>query len=81
LKQELAVRRRSAMATCGCGCGETTVVGLFRPAHDQQLRTQTEKRARGLVALARIVDAVEEFARGRLSLDAFGARVLSHFPR
>jgi len=69
------------MATCGCGCGETTVVGLFRPGHDQKLRTETEKRAGGLVALARIVDAVEEFARGELSLDAFGARVLSHFPR
>lgn len=47
------------MKECGCGCGEATGGGEFRPGHDQKLRTELERRAGGLRNLARMVEALE----------------------
>jgi hypothetical protein len=69
------------MVICGCGCGQQTAGGLFLPGHDQRLRTDVERRAGGLVALARLVEAAEEYVGGRLSLEALGSKVRSQFLR
>ena len=58
-----------------CGCGERTSGGVFRPGHDQKLRTSLENRAGGLSGLARLVDAAEHYADGRLPLEDFGKAV------
>jgi hypothetical protein len=63
------------MGQCICGCGETTAGGTFLPGHDQRLRTETERRAGGLIPLAALVDAAETFARGKLSQEMFAERV------
>jgi hypothetical protein len=63
------------MATCSCGCGERTGGGLFRPGHDQKLRTDLERRAGGLLNLSRLVAAAERFAEGQSQLDTLGEAV------
>jgi hypothetical protein len=58
------------MSSCSCGCGERTAGGVFKPGHDQKLRTELEQRAGGLLSLAKLVDTAEQFAEGRTSLDS-----------
>lgn len=58
-----------------CGCSWATAGGTFLPGHDQRLRTETDRRAGGLPALAVLVDAAETFARETLSLEMLGERV------
>ena len=67
------------MALCACGCEETTAGGLFKPGHDQRLRTKVEERAGGLVALARLIESAEEYASGRMDLEEFAGRVRKQF--
>ena len=67
------------MAFCACGCGESTAGGLFRPGHDQRLRTRVEEQAGGLVALARLVDEAEQLAKGTMDVDEFLGRVRRQF--
>ena len=66
---------------CACGCGEVPSSGLFRPGHDQRLRAELERRLGGLLALADLVTAAEQFADGALLLDAFGRQVNALFVR
>lgn len=68
------------MASCGCGCGERTGGGVFKPGHDQKLRTDLERRAGGLLSLANLVDAAAEFADGRSSLETLGQAAADHCP-
>lgn len=63
------------MGQCICGCGKATAGGTFLPGHDQRLRTETERRAGGLLPLAVLVDAAETFAKRTLSLEMLGERV------
>ena len=58
--------------TCNCGCGGTPARGLFLPGHDQKLRTRLEEAVGGLQSLARLVDASEQYAAGKLPLEALG---------
>jgi len=63
----------NVMSSCACGCGKQTAGGSFVPGHDQKLRTRTEERVGGVVALAKLVDSVEQLARGQLSNADFEA--------
>ena len=63
------------MSECACGCGERTAGGTFRPGHDQKLRADTEARAGGLLSLARLIDAVEDYMAERTSSEALAARI------
>ncbi|HET7458111.1 MAG TPA: hypothetical protein VFJ74_10715 [Gemmatimonadaceae bacterium] len=60
---------------CACGCGEPTEGGVFRPGHDQKLRTALERRVGGLLALRELVAAAEAHAHGRLPAEALGLKV------
>ena len=42
--------------TCACGCGLETKGGMFRPGHDQKLRSAIEEAVGGLEALRAIVE-------------------------
>lgn len=64
---------------CECGCGETAVVGSFRPGHDQKLRTDLERRVGGLLALRSLVEAAEAFAAGRSHSNALTENVRTIF--
>jgi len=66
------------MGICACGCSGATQGGVFLPGHDQKLRTDIENRVGGLLKLARIVEAAEEYVSGGLSLESFGERVRMH---
>jgi hypothetical protein len=66
---------------CACGCGEQTAGGTFRPGHDSQLRASAERRAGGVIRLARLVDAAEAYARGELPLELLGERVRTLIPK
>ena len=68
------------MSECACGCGERTAGGTFRPGHDQKLRADTEARAGGLLSLARLVDAVEDYMGEGMSSDALVARIRAIWP-
>ena len=57
------------MKSCSCGCGEPTGGGVFKPGHDQKLRADLERRAGGLLNLAKLVEAAEQVAQGRASVD------------
>lgn len=63
------------MTICACGCGQTTAGGTFAPGHDQKLRAEIESRAGGLLALARLMDELEEFVAARVSLEHLGETV------
>ena len=67
------------MSDCACGCGTRTAGGVFAPGHDQKLRAETEHRVGGVIALARLVDAAENYATGRLSLADFESRLKATF--
>lgn len=69
------------MALCACGCGNQTAGATFAPGHDQKLRAQTEERVGGIVALAKLVNAVERFASGQLSSAALEAHIRRLFHR
>ena len=60
------------MSSCSCGCGEQTAGGVFRPGHDQKLRTDLEQRAGGLLSLSKLIETAEQFAEGRTSLASLG---------
>jgi hypothetical protein len=60
---------------CACGCGQATSGGEYRPGHDQKLRAQLERRVGGLSGLARLVDTVERYLDGSVSLDVLGRRL------
>jgi len=64
---------------CECGCGETAVAGLFKPGHDQKLRTILEHRVGGLLALRSLVEVAEAFAAGRIDSDFRRQKVLIIF--
>lgn len=68
------------MPECACGCGERTAGGLFRPGHDQKLRSDTEARVGGVLRLARLVDAAESFSQGKISADELATRVRAIIP-
>ena len=63
------------MPVCACGCGEGTEGGTFRPGHDSKLRAEAERRAGGVISLAKLVDAAAAFVDGSATLDEFGARI------
>jgi hypothetical protein len=63
---------RAMSITCSCGCGGQTAGGAFLPGHDQKLRTRVETSAGGLLSLAKLVDAAEDFVAGRASLESLG---------
>ena len=63
------------MPICSCGCGESTEGGTFRPGHDSKLRAEAERRAGGVISLAKLVDAAGSFVDGAVTLDALGIRV------
>lgn len=67
------------MPDCACGCGTRTAGGVFAPGHDQKLRSETERRAGGVIALARLVDVAEKYARGQVQLSELEARVKATF--
>ena len=67
------------MTVCACGCGERPATGIFRPGHDSKLRADAERRAGGVIRLARLVDAAEAYARGETALETFGEKVRSQF--
>ncbi len=64
---------------CKCGCGEASVVGSFKPGHDQKLRTDLERRVGGLLALRSLVESAEAFAAGKMRSDTFAHEVRSLF--
>ena len=64
---------------CECGCGEASVVGSFKPGHDQKLRTDLERRVGGLLALRSLVEFAEAFAAGRMQSDVLANEVRSMF--
>ncbi len=41
---------------CGCGCGEMTRVGKFRPGHDSKLLSNIIEKVGGIENLSKIVD-------------------------
>lgn len=63
------------MATCECGCAESTHGGQFLPGHDQRLRAQLESRVGGLLALRALIESVEAYAQGRQTSDELTATV------
>ena len=67
------------MPECACGCGTQTAGGQFAPGHDQKLRTEAERRAGGVVALARLVEAAEQYALGHMPREDFEVRLRSTF--
>ena len=69
------------MAVCACGCGEETAGGVYRPGHDQKLRTALEERTGGLLRLARLVDAAEAYSRGDARLEDLGTTARALIPR
>jgi len=54
---------------CECGCGKPTVIGAFRPGHDQKLRTDIERRVGGLLALRSLIEVAEDFVAGKIAED------------
>jgi hypothetical protein len=64
---------------CECGCGETAVAGLFKPGHDQKLRTVLEHCVGGLLALRALVEAAEAFAAGQSHSDVLTQKVRAIF--
>jgi hypothetical protein len=60
------------MPRCGCGCGEPTEGGTFRPGHDQKLRAELERRAGGILSLARLIDTAERYAMEQAPLKELG---------
>jgi hypothetical protein len=70
-----------ARRACACGCDEQTAGGVFRPGHDQRLRSDLERRVGGLVALKSLVEAAEEYVAGNLSGDAFASKARGILPR
>ena len=69
------------MTNCGCGCGERTGGGLFRPGHDQKLRTALEHRVGGLVNLSRLVESAEQYSAGESSIEDFADTARRLFAR
>jgi hypothetical protein len=69
------------MAACACECGGETAGGIFLPGHDQRLRASVERKAGGLLNLARIVTLAEQYTDGHLSLNEFGTVVRQLLPR
>lgn len=41
---------------CGCGCGELTKGGKYRPGHDQKLRAAIEEAVGGLESLKAVAE-------------------------
>ncbi len=63
------------MPICACGCDESTEGGTFRPGHDSKLRAEAERRAGGVISLAKLVDAAVEFVDDAVTLDQLGDRI------
>ncbi len=57
------------MPVCACGCGEETKGGKFLQGHEQRLRKQLDEKVGGLPVLARLVEAGEMYAQGRMTRD------------
>ena len=57
------MKERGIMA-CQCGCGES-VIGSFKPGHDQRLRADLERRVGGVFGLRELVEAAEKYNSGR----------------
>jgi hypothetical protein len=73
-----AVRKRAKGAMnmlCECGCGQASVVGSFKPGHDQKLRTDLERRVGGLLALRSLVESSEAFAAGKIESATLASEV------
>lgn len=56
-----------------------TAGGVFAPGHDQKLRIETERRAGGIIGVARLVDAAEAYSRGQLAREDFEKRLRTIF--
>lgn len=57
------------MSKCACGFCDAETKSVFAPGHDQSVRTHLEQRVGGLLALRALVDAVEQYATGRLDTE------------
>jgi hypothetical protein len=63
------------MPNCACGCGEQTKGGKFMPGHEQKLRKSLEAKVGGVALLARLVQAGELYAQGKMGLEDLGRLV------
>jgi hypothetical protein len=63
------------MPNCACGCGEQTKGGKFMPGHEQKLRKALEAKVGGAALLARLVQAAELYAHGKMGLEDLGRLV------
>lgn len=52
---------------CKCGCNEVTAGGLFKPGHDQRLRSRIEGDVGGILNLQSLVETAKRFGNDEIS--------------
>ncbi len=67
------------MSECECGCGKKTAGGNFLPGHDQILRANLESKVGGILSLRDLLQLVESYSKGELSLNDFGIAIKKYF--
>jgi hypothetical protein len=66
---------------CQCGCSEGVPNGLFKPGHDQRLRTDLERRVGGIIALRDLVEAAESYTAGQSDTEEFTKSIRAIFTK
>ncbi len=69
------------MSACECRCGANTEGGDFLPGHDQKLRVALEERVGGLLEMRDLVEVMESYMEGSITLEELGKAVRRAFWR
>ena len=67
------------MPICACGCGQETKGGKYLPGHEQKLRKHLEETVGSMQLLAKLVEAAQMYAQGKMGLETLGSLVKTIF--